>query len=390
VDAAGAEALPSDSVALADSVAVDGTPDAPVGPKPECASDSDCAADARICDCSGHCVLPGLGPCEEDKNCGGGKYCDPCVKQCYEKKPLCAACRSEHLCNPLTSECIPTGSQCEVDGSRCLDFVTGGSFCGQACLSDAGCPGGYGCLDLADIGIGVKQCVPKSGSCQKVKECEKDVDCEFGNICNAQFVCVAGCQKDTECPQGKVCSGFRCTAACDPVNNPCPEGQTCDVGGHCEIPGGCVDAFDCEDPETYCQPDTHLCVPGCLSTFDCKSAGKECEGGVCVQAGCPSTDWCAFGQVCDKATAECVVPPEPFCKPGCQKDEECGPEPSKCIEIQDEEGTSKGKFCFPKCYDDPENPCPQGYQCVELTDQDGKPAGKVCARACDKPPVTFE
>jgi len=357
---------------------------------PECAVDTDCAVPGDVCDCTGSCVVPGLGPCTEDKNCGGGKYCDACSKQCFAKKILCEPCRSEHLCNPITGDCIPSGNQCDVDGSRCLDFVSGGSYCGRACLGDAGCPGGYGCLDLSAIGIDVMQCVPKSGSCEKVKECEKDTDCEFKEICNASFNCVPGCQQDTECPQGKVCSAFRCKDACDPVNHPCDEGQECDPAGHCKIPGGCVDAFDCPDPETFCDPDAHLCMPGCLETFDCKSAGKECESGVCVQAGCPSTDWCSFGEVCDMESAECIVPPEPFCKPGCQKDEECGPEPSKCLEIQDEEGTSKGTFCFPKCYDDPENPCPMGYQCMELTDQDGASMGKVCARACDNPPVTFE
>jgi len=155
------------------------------------------------------------------------------------------------------------------------------------------------------------------------------------------------------------------------------------------IPGGCVDYFDCPDPETFCNPGTNLCSPGCLNDIDCKSGGKECIDGKCEQKGCNANYWCNFGQVCTLETGECVVPPEPFCKPGCEKDEECGPEPSKCAELQDEEGQSLGKFCFPKCYSDPNNKCPQGYQCVQLTDENGASQGEVCARACNKDPVGF-
>jgi hypothetical protein len=48
-----------------------------------------------------------------------------------------------------------------------------------------------------------------------------------------------------------------------------------------------------------------------------------------------------------------------------------------------------GKFCFPTCYADPDNPCPQGYQCVDLVDENGQPQGQVCARTCYEEPVGF-
>jgi hypothetical protein len=366
----------------------DTSADSPAAPAVECTVDEDCAG-GRVCDCVGACVDPGTQPCEEDKNCGGGNYCDPCIKWCFKKKVLCQGCRSEHLCNPVTGQCMPTGNQCDVDGSRCLDFVSGGSFCGQACLSDAGCPGGYTCQDLTEFGFPVMQCIPISGNCGLVGECDKDSDCEFGSICNKDKMCAPGCKQDTECPNDMVCSGFRCQPGCDPVNNPCPEGQECDGAGHCKIPGGCIDYKDCLEPETYCNQDSHTCQPGCEMDIDCKSSAKICEGSDCVAKGCDATYWCSFGEICELETAECIEPEEPFCEPGCQDDAECGPEPSKCLNLQDEDGNDMGPFCFPKCYDDPENPCPQGYQCTELQDQDGASMGKVCARACHKNPISF-
>lgn len=355
----------------------------PPPPKKECESDDDCAA-GKKCDCAWRCREPGFLACEADKNCGGDSYCDPCMKMCYKRGTVCEPCNTENSCNPYTGQCVPVGNQCAVEESRCLDFVSGGSFCGRACLSDAGCPLGYKCLDLTDYGIEYSQCVPLSGSCSKVKECDEDTDCQFGFVCN-NSKCAKGCEKDTECANGMVCTAARCVQACDPVNNPCPEGQECTAKKKCMVPGGCADAYDCPEPETYCNPDSHMCEPGCMTDQDCKTAAKVCEYKTCVKRKCDSNDWCSFGEVCTKETAECVIPPEPFCEP-CEKDEECGPAPAKCVEFQDEEGTSKGKYCLVPCYDDPANPCPVGYECTNLEDQDGN-VTKVCARTCYEKPV---
>ncbi len=384
------EAKGGDAVILpSDMVPLDLRPDrAPQPPKVECSSNEECFAENHICNCFGKCVPAGFKECEADKNCGGKAYCDPCVNMCYDKGILCDPCNSENICNPLTGECMPVGNQCEVEGSHCLDFVTGGSFCGRSCLADAGCPGGYTCQDLTMFGMGYMQCVPDSGHCDILGQCEEDFDCEFGFVCNNQHQCAKGCQDDNECPNDMVCSAFRCAEACDPVNNPCPDGQECN-DGRCMIPGGCIDAYDCPVPETFCNPATNMCEEGCLQDVDCKQAVKECDNGTCVDKACTANFWCSFGLVCDLEAGDCVEPPEPFCEPGCEEDAECGPEGSMCLELQDEEGTSQGKFCFPTCYTDPDNLCPQGYQCTEVTDQDGAVQGTVCARTCYKEPVGF-
>ena len=355
-------------------------------PLVECTTDEECFGENRVCDCQGRCADAGTKPCEEDKNCGGGAFCDPCVKWCFPQGEVCDPCSSENLCNPITGECRPVGDQCTVEGSHCLDYVSGGSFCGRACLSDAGCPMGYTCMDLSQFGIELMQCVPNEGSCDKVRECEADTDCLFGEICNPMHQCVKGCEVDTECPSGNVCISARCVEACDPVNNPCDDGLICNEKGKCLPPGGCADAYDCPVPETYCDPDTSMCEDGCMLDMDCKSAAKLYEGGECVKRGCTATYWCSFGEVCELETGDCVIPPEPFCAT-CEEDAECGEEPSKCLELQDEDGNSQGKFCFVACYSDPANRCPQGYQCTQLQDQNGASQGEVCARTCYKEPV---
>lgn len=369
-----------------DFITTDGSHDIPKTPKVECTTDAECFGENRVCDCQGKCTDAGTKACEEDKNCGSGFYCDPCVGYCYPQGEVCEPCGSENLCNPLTGECRPRGNQCARDGSRCLDYVSGGSFCGRGCLGDAGCPMGYTCMDLAQFGIPAMQCVPNTGSCNRVRECEEDRDCELHHVCNTMHQCALGCQVDTECPTGKVCISARCKEACDPVNNPCAEGLICNDKGKCLPPGGCADAYDCPQPETYCNEEMQMCVAGCLDDRDCKSAAKLCENKVCVRRGCTANFWCSFGEVCTLDSGDCVIPPEPFCEP-CAEDAECGPEPAKCLELQDEEGTSQGKFCFVGCYPDPDNECPQGYQCVELTDQDGASQGEVCARTCYQEPV---
>ncbi len=384
-DVKGGDAL----ISPADSGRSDGSPDTAIqAPKVECTSNEECFAENHICNCFGKCVPAGFKECEADKNCGGKAYCDPCVNMCYDKGALCDPCNSENFCNPLTGECMPVGNQCEVEGTHCLDYVSGGSYCGRSCLSNAGCPPGYTCQDLTAFGMDYMQCVPDSGRCDTLGNCEEDFDCEFGFICNTQHQCVKGCEEDNECPNDMVCSGFRWSEACDPVNNPCPEGQECNEG-RCMIPGGCIDAYDCPVPETFCNPQTNMCEDGCLQDVDCKQAVKECENGTCVDKACTANYWCSFGLVCDLEAGDCVEPPEPFCEPGCEEDAECGPEGSMCLELQDEDGNSQGKFCFPTCYTDPDNLCPQGYQCTEVTDQDGAVQGTVCARTCYKDPVGF-
>ena len=181
---------------------------------------------------------------------------------------------------------------------------------------------------------------------------------------------------------------FRCVEACS-ATVPCPDGQECAEDGHCRIPGGCVQPADCEEPETYCDQTTNMCSPGCQADYDCKSSAKECINGVCETKGCAANYFCAFGEVCALDTGVCAPAPGPHCESGCdpQSETACGGEPNRCLELQDDEGNSKGAFCFVACGSDPNNACPQGYACQELQNQDGAVEAQLCFRDCTNNPL---
>ncbi|MBR58396.1 MAG: hypothetical protein CMH54_10290 [Myxococcales bacterium] len=351
-----------------------------VPPGPQCDAETPCD-EGFTCDCKGFCIeTPQSLTCTEDKNCGSQNYCDTCLGYCFEKKDICAPCTANNQCNG--------------NGSRCLVFESGDSYCGRGCEGVIGCKddshptsAGFDCIEID--GISQKQCVPLSGSCESPGLCEQDSDCPIFHICNLDIgQCAKGCADDAECPSQTVCSNLRCQAPCDDPSNPCPDGFVCE-DGHCNTVGGCLSPYDCPLPETYCDDATQECQPGCQQDFDCKSSKKICVNGSCEDKPCPGNFWCAFGQVCDGQTGQCETADGPYCAvcdPQGDHDAQCTPG-GKCISLQDDEGNDLGSFCGPPCGTDPLNPCPKGYQCNELQDENGQPAGAVCLRDCSYDPV---
>jgi hypothetical protein len=385
----------------------------PVQPPWECTTDDDCDG-GQVCDCSHACIEPGwlfcagelckdeascskwseCQPCERDANCGSAKYCDPCVHMCYEQRDLCDPC-TPMQCDPVAGTCEESGNQCAEAGA-CIEYVDGGAYCARACMNDYGCPLNYKCREIP--GFPQKQCIPETGSCENLTECETDADCQdqgYGFICNeALHICAPGCIEDESCPGDLICSGFHCTEACDPINNPCPEGFECDPeDGRCKKPGSCFDWRDCEEPETYCDPEDNMCKPGCLTDVDCKTASKVCENMACVRKACEAAWSCGFGQVCqvDEAAedfGDCYEPEGPYCDECDGNDmDSCGTE-NLCVSFQDPDtGEDLGAFCLVACdLDDELNKCPQGYECAEI-EVDGTMEYQ-CARQCPKPPIT--
>ena len=345
---------------------------------PECESTEDCEAE-KVCDCVGKCVGAGLLACQEDINCGSGNYCDSCSKQCFPKKELCESCG-------VDGECLGTGS-------KCVSLQNGESICGQGCLSDVGCPVGYSCK--SGFGEGNSQCVPESGMCGTLGECEQDDDCPITQICSSDLLCVDGCKDDESCPTGLVCEVGRCIEAC--TDTSCPEDKIC-VEGHCTVEGGCITSADCPEPVTYCDLSISLCVPGCQVDSDCKSAGLECVNESCEAKGCLANFYCGFGEVCDLNSGQCVTPDVPHC-------EECSGNTSaceggagaigsgECVTLQDENGQEKGSFCWMPCSTGPEGACPQGYSCEELDLPDGGGGSSpalLCTRDCSSPVVGLD
>jgi hypothetical protein len=348
--------------------------------RPPCARDADC--DGGVCNSCNHtCETVDGGACVENVNCNIlVAYCDPCVSRCKPIHDLCAACADDRQCG---------------EENRCLAFDGGVRACGRDC-SLFGCPTGYVCTTEAG---GARQCRPCAGACGAPGSCSRDSDCPFRQFCNvAPGVCprcVQGCTDDLSCPGQKCHDNGRCAPACPGAA--CPTGYTC-VDGRCTLPGACVANADCRDlpdPPHHCDTAQNRCVPGCDEDFDClpvaQTQGTLCDRGTrtCVPRPCTATFQCGFQEFCNTGTGKCFAAGGTYCQ-ACQADGDCAcgagatcpPGPNRCLEFQDADGGSRGKFCvLGGCNRDggAETGCPQGYQCTALQDFNG------CFRACWEP-----
>ena len=358
-----------------DTSSVDGTSagDTTIGPDGgtavACRGIEDCAAAGAgaVCNCDGACVVPTGKACTEDRNCGVPNWCNPCTGHCEPQAELCEACTDAR--------------GCQEDGG-CLPYQSGGTFCGRACVTGAGCPQGYECQD---VGLDDKQCVPKSGACAELGLCSGDSACPIGQICSdATKTCAPGCSEDGQCPGDNVCVLGRCVPPCG-GNEDCTTPATCEAG-KCKIPGACESAADCPTPATYCDRDTGRCEDGCQVNNDCKDAAQICKSGACVPKGCAHNYECAFGKVCDKSNGQCVPFPasEPHCAV-CDAEAEnppsC-PSPNACLRFQDENEQPLGDFCLAACKDDVIDRCPSGWQCQPVQLEEGADPTYLCQRQC--------
>jgi hypothetical protein len=152
-------------------------------------------------------------------------------------------------------------------------------------------------------------------------------------------------------------------------------------------PGGCLSSVDCLVPETYCDLEQQLCVPGCERDNDCLNANMECIANSCRVRGCSGNFQCAFGEVCDLETSDCELAVGRHCEADCDPMDEasCGDGGQRCLSLQDEDENPLGDFCFEPCAESP-NECPQGYQCIDLEDQSGNVTDRLCVRRCDLDP----
>ena len=155
------------------------------------------------------------GKYASQQNCGGcNTSCDNAVINgtavCDATKPVpqCVvdSCElgwekyNDFLCIPITSTlCEPCAvdENCVVEGARCVPLLDG-MRCGIACNIDTDCPEGYLC---DDVGIGDKQCIPATGSC----------DCDGSNLDLQK-----ACKLEYQSPGGPVTTCFGtafCTAS---------------------------------------------------------------------------------------------------------------------------------------------------------------------------------
>lgn len=361
-----------------------------------CTTDADCRGDGGdqrlVCNsCTGLCQVAEGQPCKQDVNCNLlSAWCDLCLGadpawgRCRTLAGLCGNCTSDNECGSNT-----------LMKNKCMTGTGGAKFCGRDC-SRAGqhCPLGYFC---SDEGSGIKQCRPCGGDggvCNMPGSCTKDSDCSFRHFCaqgtDVCPVCTQGCIDDQSCGTGMIChDNGRCSTSCL-QGYTCPEGFTCSNAGRCILPDACLTNADCRtlsNPPHYCNTEIQRCVVGCDEDLDCLDASKYCERATreCKQRPCIGTYQCAFGQFCNIDGGVCYEAEGPYCAE-CTDDNACrtGPgfEQNICVEFQDPDGGSYGKYCIviPCTPQVAETGCPQGYQCVEIEMQSGTTAG--CLRHC--------
>lgn len=350
----------------------------------KCGKDDDCKSLGKkfYCNCKGFCIK---GTCAEDKNCGSASYCGPCDKKCHIRVDTCKPCDADYQCT--------TDVESVCHGIPLSKDVTSEPVCLAKCTANGHCPGttAYQCSDVGEADYWL--CLPISGSCGQLRQCDKDSDCKDGKICHPDtHMCInAQCDSDLQCgypTTSRVCAMGRCIDACTidatgkvtGCNQAKPGWASdrpwiCDTG-HCKIKGACFSPTECTEADTFCNLNTHKCMPGCKIDIDCKDAGKICLNGKCIDKGCTHNYECAFGQVCDKTTGKCNDAPPLFCQKctASQQDKsgDCGDKDTMCLKLQDKDGKDLGSFCFPPCQGDPKNvdTCPQGYECAKIQEKD--------------------
>ena len=62
-----------------------------------------------------------------------------------------------NVCNPLKPNCKP--------GALCIVMPSGQSICGQNCSPTMGCPSGYACTAIKNLGKTYYQCIPNNNNC---------------------------------------------------------------------------------------------------------------------------------------------------------------------------------------------------------------------------------
>ncbi len=182
--------------------------------------------------------------------------------------------------------CAPCGEGCPAGGVCLTNQNTGESFCGADCSGEGVCPRGTACLD---IGEGVKQCAPSTGSCRGFPPSDLGAPCSED----------AHCTTDTTTCVRAGDTGY-CSRACE---------------GRCPTGFGCV--------EGLCRADWERGPEGC---------GRRSDGA--LGGPCGACDACAGGLTCVTAltTAELPATVRPFCTATCVGDADC-PDGGRCGDV---------------------------------------------------------
>ncbi len=163
--------------------------------------------------------------------------------------------------------------------------------------------------------------------------------------------CKPECEQNLHCAVGEICDDGRCVAR------------------------DCADSSECPI-ESYCSDDSGACTEGCQSDRDCYPYQTCDDEGACVGAGCRSTVLdCSMGEFCDPITGECFEATGAYCRE-CDDENDCGTG-NMCLSIGSPTGQT---YCGVDCSSGQE--CPRGYSCGAVQDISGNIVGYQCITAC--------
>lgn len=266
--------------------------DCVAGEVPECEDTNPCAVGS--CDPEQGCVSEPVADgtsCDDGDVCNGAEVCE--AGTCKAGTPL--LCESENEC--MAASCDPIqGCAIEpvVDGVACDD----GDACTDGDTCQAGLCGAGGALDCDDADPCTDDsCDPQSGcdhaeilGCEEEPppECEVDLDCDDGSVCNGLETCVAGscvAGEVLDCDDGNPCTSDLCDPLLGCAPQPVPDGMAC------------ADEDACNGDET-CQAGT--CTGGVAP--DCDDANP------CTDDSCDAGRGCQHAIVCGEEVT--LVPDE--------------------------------------------------------------------------------
>lgn len=259
-----------------------------------CDEDADCfdglACTSEVCahgnceyDANSHC-------CERDADCDDDDGCT--VNRCDMQSHTCQA-----------PEAVACGDNDACTADSCVDGTCVHDREVACCVAHADCDDRNPCTIDRCGEAGCSYAPAPVGT-----PCEYVDACSFGDVCDADHVCVA--QWSLPCDDGELCNGVEsCYAAACVPGTPveCEDGVTCTVDS-CEPGFGCLyspDELGCDDgigcTIDHCDP-----VAGCRST----PSSALCNDGVgCTRDVCDPTGGCAYlplAAACDDGVS-CTV-----------------------------------------------------------------------------------
>lgn len=207
------------------------------------------------------------------------------------------------------------GSGCDGTVDECDSDLDCGE--GYICESDQCLPGSrtQTCVTHGDCDAGeycsatTLECTP-SGSCTSDGDCASGFECDFRNTCVPTET--GHCYDTSDCTSGQACVENVCRNLEDvcQFTYQCAGSEEVCVDNHCT--GICTEDSECGSGQhclnSYCVADPTECT----STDQC-SGGAHCVDGRCL-VGCASSAECSSGEVCgEDSFCRPAWAPSPFC-----------------------------------------------------------------------------